>query len=56
MAKALAKKVAELGHNPYTTIFDDNIASQNLFKKIGFESKGRAYMLRTKAKIAGHKH
>ena len=48
VTKALAKRVAELGYDSYTTIFDDNIASQNLFEKIGFQAKGRVYLLRTK--------
>lgn len=50
MTKSLAKRVAELGHDSYTTIFDDNIASQNLFEKIGFQAKGKVYLLRTKVK------
>ena len=49
VTKALAKWVAELGHDPYTTIFDDNIASQRLFEKIGFKAKGRVYCLQIKA-------
>ena len=48
VTKALAKRVAELGHDPYTTIFDENIASRNLFKKIGFQEKGRVDLLHTK--------
>lgn len=56
VTKALAKKVAELGHDSYTTIYDDNVASQNLFEKIGFQSKGRTYMLRTKTKISERTH
>lgn len=50
VTRALAKRVAELGHDSYTTIFDDNIASQSLFEKIGFQAKGKVYLLRTKVK------
>lgn len=48
VTKALAKRVGELGHDSYTTIFDDNIASQNLYEKLGFQAKGKVYLLRTK--------
>lgn len=50
VTKALSKKVAKMGQDPYTTIFDDNIASQRLFEKIGFQRNGRVYILKTKAK------
>lgn len=51
VTKALAKKVAELGYDPYATIFDDNIASRSLFEKIGFEVKGRLYLVYTKVSL-----
>lgn len=56
VSKALAKRVAELGHDSYTTIFDDNIASQNLVEKIGFQAKGKVYLLRTKVNRSEDKH
>lgn len=48
VTKALAKKVAEMGHDSYAGIGDDNIPSQKLFEKIGFRATGRLYWVRTK--------
>lgn len=56
VTKTLAKRVAELGHDSYTTIFDDNIVSQRLFQKLGFQAKGRVYAMHTKASKGEDKH
>lgn len=36
VVKAISKRIAELGHDVYAGIFEDNIPSQRLFGKIGF--------------------
>lgn len=48
VTKALAKKVAEMGHDSYAGIGDDNNSSQRLFGKLGFRPAGRLYWLRIK--------
>lgn len=48
VTKALAKKVAEMGHDSYAGIADENISSRRLFEKVGFRATGRLYWLRIK--------
>lgn len=55
IVKALAKKVAELGQDPYATIFEANTASRTLFVKNGFREIGKAYWIFTKA-VNEHDH
>ncbi|KAJ8931000.1 hypothetical protein NQ314_016143 [Rhamnusium bicolor] len=40
VTKLLSKKIAEEDENPTGTIAVTNIASQNMFRKLGFEKKG----------------
>lgn len=41
ITKVLSKKIAERGEDPAGTVAEDNTASQNMFKKLGFENKGQ---------------
>lgn len=56
VTKALAKKVAEMGHDSYAGIADENISSKRLFEKIGFKAAGRLYWLRTELSATDEKH
>lgn len=56
VTKALAKKVAEMGHDSYAGIADKNISSKRLFEKIGFEATGRLYWLRIKLSTSENEH
>lgn len=38
VVKDLSKKIAQLGHDVNTSIFETNMPSRRLFEKLGFES------------------
>lgn len=43
VTKALSKRIAEMGHDLYTGIFEVNKASRTLFEKLGYRTIGRYY-------------
>lgn len=48
VTKALAKQIAEMGHDLYTGVFPDNKPSITLFRKLGFEQIGKVHWVCTK--------
>lgn len=43
VVKAISKKIAEMGHDPYAGINEPNTASRSLFKQLGYTSVGKVY-------------
>lgn len=48
VTKALSKKIAEMGDDIYAAVYDDNIPSHSLFKKLGFKRVGEVFFVSTK--------
>lgn len=48
VTRAISKQVAELGHDIYASISEENKPSRALFAKLGFEQVGRVTSICTK--------
>lgn len=47
VVKAVAKKIAEMGHDSYAAVNEKNLASCALFSRLGFISIGNVYCIVT---------
>lgn len=48
VTRAISKQIAELGHDLYAGIFEENKPSRNLFEKLGYRSIGNFHWICTK--------
>lgn len=47
VVKAIAKKIAQLGHSSYSAVNEKNSASRALFSRVGFIPIGHVYCIVT---------
>lgn len=48
VARALSKKIAEMGYNIYMPLHEDNTSYASLFSSLGFEPVGEVHWIVTK--------
>lgn len=50
VTKYLSKNIAEMGHDVYVGIFDNNTSSRSLFEKLGFKWFAEQFLIRNNPK------
>lgn len=56
VTKAISKKIAEMGTNPCSTVYEWNTPSRRIFEKLGYKEMGSIFHMFTKRKSSLKEH